>query len=191
MEAIAASSKVVKYVDMPLQHIDEEMLTLMRRETSRKHIEELIYRLRETIPGIYLRTTFIVGFPGETEKHFESLLEFIERTRFERLGIFPYSQEEGSRAGRMGGQVPSLTKNARYRRAMGLQQKIALQVANTMLGAELKVLVEQPLIARGAGDAPEVDTRVFLTRNAPVGEFVKVRIYDTQLYDLRADLCST
>ena len=189
MEAIAASSKVVKYIDMPLQHIDEEMLTLMRRETSRKHIEELIYRLRETIPGIYLRTTFIVGFPGETEKHFESLLEFIERTRFERLGIFPYSQEEGSRAGRMGGQVPSLTKNARYRRAMGLQQKIALQVANAMLGAELKVLVEQPLIARGAGDAPEVDTRVFLTRNAPVGEFVKVRIYDTQLYDLRADLC--
>src|SRR3984885_7084655 len=102
MEAIAASSKVVKYVDMPLQHIDEEMLQLMRRETSRQHIEELILGLRAAIPGIHLRTTFIVGFPGETDKHFESLLEFIERTRFERLGIFTYSQEEGSRAARMG-----------------------------------------------------------------------------------------
>lgn len=190
MEAIASSSKVVKYVDMPLQHIDEEMLRLMRRETSRRHIEELVQGLRATIPGIYLRTTFIVGFPGETEKHFESLLEFIERTRFERLGVFPYSQEEGSRAGKMGDQVPVAIKSARYRRAMRLQQKIAGQLANDMVGSEIKALVEQPLVARGAGDAPEVDTRVLLTSSAPVGEFVKVRITGTQVYDLRGDLCS-
>ena len=118
MEAIAASSKVVKYVDMPLQHIDEEMLKLMRRETSRQHIEDLIQALRATIPGLHLRTTFIVGFPGETEKQFESLLEFIDRTRFERLGIFTYSQEEGSRAAKMSGQLPPAVKSARYRRAM-------------------------------------------------------------------------
>ena len=163
MEAIAASSKVVKYVDMPLQHIDEEMLKLMRRETSRQHIEDLIQALRATIPGLHLRTTFIVGFPGETEKHFESLLEFIARTRFERLGIFTYSQEEGSRAGKMSEQLPPAVKSARYRRAMQLQQSIASQLAAAMVGTEIKALVEQPLVARSAGDAPEVDTRVLLT----------------------------
>jgi len=189
MEAIAASSKVVKYVDMPLQHIHEEMLQLMRRETSRQHIEDLIQALRETIPGIYLRTTFIVGFPGETEKHFESLLEFIERTRFERLGIFTYSQEQGSRAAKMNGQLPAATKNARYRHAMRLQQKIARQLADAMVGTEIKALVEQPLIARSAGDAPEVDTRVLLISSGPVGEFVKVRITGTQVYDLRGEIC--
>jgi ribosomal protein S12 methylthiotransferase len=189
MEAIAASSKVVKYVDMPLQHIDDEMLRLMRRETSRQHIEDLIQALRSKIPGIHLRTTFIVGFPGETEKHFESLLEFIERTRFERLGIFTYSQEEGSRAAKMDGHLPAETKNARYRRAMRLQQKIASQLAASMIGREITALVEQPLVARSAGDAPEVDTRVLLTSSGPVGEFVKVRITGTQVYDLRGEIC--
>jgi ribosomal protein S12 methylthiotransferase len=190
MEAIAASSKVVKYVDMPLQHIDEEMLKLMRRETSRQHIEDLIQTLRATIPGLHLRTTFIVGFPGEKEEHFASLLAFIEQTRFERLGIFTYSQEEGSRAVKMSEQVPVATKNARYRRAMQLQQKIANQLANAMVGKEIKALVEQPLIARSEGDAPEVDTRVLLTTaGAPVGEFVKVRITGTQVYDLRGEIC--
>ena len=189
MEAIAASSKVVKYVDMPLQHIDEEMLLLMRRETSRQHIEDLVQALRATIPGINLRTTFIVGFPGETERHFESLLGFIEQTRFERLGIFTYSQEQGSRAAKMEGQVSAATKNARYRRAMRLQQRIAGQLAEAMVGREIKALVEQPLIARSAGDAPEVDTKVLLTSNGPVGEFVKVRITGTQVYDLRGEIC--
>ena len=190
MEAIAASSKVVKYVDMPLQHIDEEMLKLMRRETSRQHIEDLIQTLRATIPGLHLRTTFIVGFPGEKEEHFASLLAFIEQTRFERLGIFTYSQEEGSRAAKMSEQVPVATKNARYRRAMQLQQKIANQLANAMIGKEIKALVEQPLIARSERDAPEVDTRVLLTTaGAPVGEFVKVRITGTQVYDLRGEIC--
>src|SRR5262252_752395 len=132
MDAIAASSKVVKYVDMPLQHIDDEMLRLMRRETSRKHIEDLIQAIREAIPGITLRTTFIVGFPGETEEQFESLLEFIERVRFERLGIFTYSQEEGSRAAKMSSQLSAATKSARYRRAMQLQREIASELAKSM-----------------------------------------------------------
>jgi ribosomal protein S12 methylthiotransferase len=188
MEAIAASSKVVKYVDMPLQHIDEEMLKLMRRETSRHHIEDLVQALRAMIPGLHLRTTFIVGFPGETEKHFESLLEFIARTRFERLGIFTYSQEEGSRAGRMSEQLPPGIKSSRYRRAMQLQQSIASQLAEAMVGKTIKTLVEQPLVARSAGDAPEVDTRVLLSNSAPVGEFVQVRITGTQVYDLRGEV---
>ena len=188
IDAIAASSKVAKYVDIPLQHIDEEMLRMMRRETSRQHIEDLIHAIREGIPGIALRTTFIVGFPGETEDHFESLLEFIERTRFERLGIFTYSQEEGSRAAKMDGQVPTAVKNARYRRAMALQQKIAAEIAQSMVGREINVLVEEPLIARSESDAPDVDTRVLLSRSAPVGQFAKVRVSGTQMYDLRGDV---
>src|SRR3984893_17363897 len=189
MEAIAASSKVVKYVDMPLQHIDEEMLRLMRRETSREHIEDLIQAIREAIPGITLRTTFIVGFPGETEKQFESLLEFIERIRFERLGIFTYSQDEGSRAAKMSDQLSASIKNARYRRAMQLQQEIASELAVSMIGRQVEALVEQPLVARTERDAPEVDTRVLLKHHAPVGEFVKVRITGTQVYDLRGEVC--
>src|SRR6266446_9230215 len=145
MEAIAGSSKVVKYVDMPLQHIDEEMLRLMRRETSREHIEDLILAIREAIPNITLRTTFIVGFPGETEKQFESLLEFLERIRFERLGIFTYSQEGGSRAAKMSDQLLAAIKNARYRRAMQLQQEIARELAESMIGRQVGALVEQPL----------------------------------------------
>ena len=188
IDAIAASSKVAKYVDMPLQHIDEEMLRMMHRETSRQHIEDLIHAIREGIPGIALRTTFIVGFPGETEDHFESLLEFIERTRFERLGIFTYSQEEGSRAAKMDGQVPPAVKNARYRRAMTLQQKIAAEIAQSMVGREINVLVEEPLIGRSESDAPDVDTRVLLSRTAPVGQFAKVRVSGTQVYDLRGDV---
>ena len=188
IDAIAASSKVAKYVDMPLQHIDEEMLRMMHRETSRQHIEDLIHAIREGIPGIALRTTFIVGFPGETEEHFESLLEFIERTRFERLGIFTYSQEEGSRAAKMDGQVPPAVKNARYRRAMTLQQKIAAEIAQSMVGREINVLVEEPLIGRSESDAPDVDTRVLLSRTAPVGQFAKVRVSGTQVYDLRGDV---
>lgn len=186
--AIAASSKVARYVDMPLQHIDEEMLRLMRRETSRRQIEDLISSIRARIPGITLRTTFIVGFPGETEAHFEALLQFIETIRFERLGIFTYSQEQGSRAAKMPDQIPSPTKLTRYRRAMALQQRIAQEHARSLVGKELTALVDQPLAARGEGDAPDVDTRILLNKPAPVGEFIRVRVTGTQVYDLRADL---
>ncbi|HEY6152615.1 MAG TPA: 30S ribosomal protein S12 methylthiotransferase RimO, partial [Candidatus Udaeobacter sp.] len=112
--AIAECDKVARYIDIPLQHIDESMLGRMRRETSRAHIEDLVQKLRAGIPGVTLRTTFIVGFPGETDAEFETLLDFIRRSRFERLGIFKYSQEEGSRAARMPAQVPVKTKNSRY-----------------------------------------------------------------------------
>ena len=183
---IAECGKVARYIDMPLQHIDEAMLGRMRRETSRAHIENLIVRLRAGIPGLALRTTFIVGFPGETEAEFEALLEFIERVRFERLGIFKYSQEEGSRAAKMPGQISAAQKNARYRRAMTLQQRIAREVAAEKVGYQLKLLVDQPFIARTEADAPEVDTRVLLDEAAPVGQFVTRRIHGTRGYDLVA-----
>ena len=187
ISAIARNPHTARYVDMPLQHIHPEMLTLMRRETSREHIENLIGRIRAGIPGIGLRTTFIVGFPGETEEHFQSLLEFIETVRFERLGVFNYSQEEGSRAAKMENQVPTRTKNRRYREAMKLQQKIAREMAESRTGQTLRVLVEQANIGRTEHDAPDVDCRVILTQPATVGEFVNVKVLGAQTYDLVAE----
>src|SRR6266702_3035258 len=186
IETVAECSKVARYIDVPLQHIHESMLQRMRRETSREHIENLIDRLRAGIPGLALRTTFIVGFPGETDEEFESLLEFIGRVRFERLGIFKYSREDGSRAAKMPGQIPAKIKNARYRAAMSVQQQIAHDLARKKVGSELKLLVDQPHIARSEGDAPDVDARVVLSEAAPVGEFVTRRIAGARGYDLLA-----
>jgi ribosomal protein S12 methylthiotransferase len=186
IETIAECDKVARYIDIPLQHIDDAMLGRMRRETSRAHIENLIHKLRAGIPGVTLRTTFIVGFPGETDAEFASLLDFVRHTRFERLGIFKYSQEEGSRAAKMQGQIPAKIKNARYRAAMSVQQQIAHDVAREKVGRELKLLVDQPHIARSEGDAPDVDARVVLSEAAPVGEFVWRRITGSRGYDLLA-----
>jgi ribosomal protein S12 methylthiotransferase len=186
IETIAQCDKVARYIDIPLQHIDDAMLGRMRRETSRAHIENLIHKLRSGIPGVTLRTTFIVGFPGETDAEFASLLDFIRRTRFERLGIFKYSQEEGSRAGKMPGHIPAKIKNARYRAAMLVQQQIAHEVAREKVGRELKLLVDQPHIARSEGDAPDVDARVVLSEAAPVGEFISRKTTGSRGYDLLA-----
>ena len=183
---IAACRHVARYVDIPLQHIDESMLHRMRRETSRAHIEDLIAKLRAGIPGVALRTTFIVGFPGETESEFETLLGFIERTRFERLGVFKYSREEGSRATKMAGQIPAKIKNERHRRAMTLQQQIAHQIAAAKIGTAQKLLVDQPLVARTEADAPDVDARVLLSEPVPVGEFIMRQIRGSRGYDLLA-----
>ena len=183
---IAECRHVARYVDIPLQHIDESMLLRMRRETTRAHIEDLIAKLRAGIPGVALRTTFIVGFPGETEVEFETLLDFLDRTRFERLGIFKYSREEGSRAAKMPGQIPAKVKNERHRRAMTLQQKIAHEIAAAKVGTELKLLVDQPLVARTEADAPDVDARVLLSEPAPVGEFIMRQIHGSRGYDLLA-----
>ena len=186
IETIAQCDKVARYVDIPLQHIDDLMLERMRRETSRAHIENLVDKLRSGIPGVALRTTFIVGFPGETEKEFETLLNFIRNTRFERLGIFKYSQEEGSRAAKMPNQIHLKVKNARYRMAMSMQQRIAYEIARAKIGSELRLLVDQPHIARSEGDAPDVDARVILSKAAPVGEFVWRRITGSRGYDVLA-----
>jgi ribosomal protein S12 methylthiotransferase len=172
---------------MPLQHIHPRMLELMRRETSSEHIEDLVKRIRRGIPGISLRTTFIVGFPGETEEEHDYLLDFISRSRFERLGIFTYSQEEGSRAAKMPDQLLQKTKQARYRKAMKLQQRIAREISEAQVGRTLRALVDQPLIARSQADAPDVDCRILLSEPAPVGEFIDVRITGTHVYDLQGD----
>ena len=186
IETIAQCDKVARYIDIPLQHIDDSVLRRMRRETSRSHIENLIYKLRAGIPGLMLRTTFIVGFPGETNAEFAELLDFIRCARFERLGIFKYSHEEGSRAAKMPGQIPAKIKSARYRAAMSVQQAIAHEIARQKIGTELKLLVDQPHVARSEGDAPDVDAHVVLSKGAPVGEFIWRRITGTRGYDLLA-----
>ena len=184
IDCIAASRHVARYIDIPLQHIHPRMLEVMKRETSSEHIESLIGRIRDGISGISIRTTFIVGFPGETEEEFEYLLDFIKRTRFERLGVFTYSQEKGSRAAKLEGQLSSKIKEARFKKAMKLQQKIAGEISESQVGKVFRAVVDQPLVARGESDAPDIDGRILLKKPAPVGEFVNVRITGTQVYDL-------
>jgi ribosomal protein S12 methylthiotransferase len=142
IDTIARCPKVARYVDMPLQHIHPNMLERMRRETSRQHIVDLIAKIRAGIPGIALRTTFIVGFPGETEECFQSLLEFIRTAKFERLGVFTYSPQEGTRAGKMEGQIPARVKKQRQKLAMAEQLKVARAIAASCLGREMTVLTE-------------------------------------------------
>lgn len=220
IDTIAACPKVARYVDIPLQHIHQNMLERMRRETSRQYIVELIHRIRAGIPGIALRTTFIVGFPGETEASFQDLLGFIREARFERLGVFAYSQEEGTRAGKMTGQLPNKVKQTRRNLAMAAQHEVAVQVAESYVGRTLKVLVEQAaspgelrrarvsswehglirgrdqhtaalqgrfLVARGEADAPDIDGRVYVRGELPVGEFARVQVIGHTDYDLIAE----
>jgi ribosomal protein S12 methylthiotransferase len=220
IHTIANCRKVARYVDIPLQHIHQNMLERMRRETSSQYILELIRRIRAGIPGIALRTTFIVGFPGETEAHFAALLGFIREARFERLGVFIYSQEEDTRAGKMAGQTTDAVKQKRRDLAMAAQHEVAVQVAGSFVGRRIKVLVEQPaspaelkrarvsswehglirgqdqhaaalkgrfLVARGEADAPDIDGRVYVRGQLPLGEFAQVKVIGHTDYDLIAE----
>jgi ribosomal protein S12 methylthiotransferase len=187
IRTIAECPKVARYVDMPLQHISDPMLEAMRRETSSQHIRDLIKRIRAGVPGIALRTTFIAGFPGETAEDFETLLRFIEETRFERLGVFKYSREEGTRAAKREGHLTSRTKESRWKKAMALQRRIALEQTTAAVGKKLRVVVEAPGVARSEADAPEVDARVFVPKRLPVGEFAEVTVVAANEYDLVAE----
>jgi ribosomal protein S12 methylthiotransferase len=171
---------------MPLQHISDRMLAAMQRETGGAYIRDLLRRIRAGIPGIALRTTFIVGFPGETEADFDELCEFVRGSRFERLGVFRYSQEEGTRAGRMQGQVAAKEKERRWHRLMALQREIAASVSATNVGKTVRVLVDETGIARGEADAPDIDGRVYVPRELSVGSFARVTINGHHDYDLLA-----
>ena len=186
IRTIAECPKVARYVDMPLQHISDRMLDRMQRETNAAFIRDLIGRIRAGIPGIALRTTFIVGFPGETESDVDALCEFIRATRFERLGVFRYSREEGTRAAKLPGQVPAKEKERRWRRVMALQKDIAAGISRRQVGRTLRVLVEEPGVARSEADAPDIDGRVYVSRLLPVGEFADVAIKGHHEYDLLA-----
>lgn len=186
IKTIAECPKVARYIDIPLQHISDHMLGKMQRETSGDYIRDLIKRIRAGIPGIAVRTTFIVGFPGETDADIAELCQFIEETKFERLGVFRYSQEEGTRGAKMPDQIPAKVKEARWHKLMALQKHIAGEVSKSYVGRTLKVLVEEPGVARGEADAPDIDGRVYVPRDLPVGEFVEVKINGYHDYDLLA-----
>ena len=186
IQTIAECPKVARYIDIPLQHISEPMLERMHRETSGAYIRDLIRRIRGGIPGIAIRTTFIVGFPGETDTDVDVLCDFIRETRFERLGVFRYSQEEGTRAAKMEQQIPAKTKESRWHRTMALQKEIAASVSASFVGRRLRVLVEEPGVARGEADAPDIDGRVYVPRTLPVGQFAEVEITGYRDYDLLA-----
>ncbi|MGI6491667.1 MAG: 30S ribosomal protein S12 methylthiotransferase RimO [Pelotomaculum sp.] len=191
IQLIAKEEKICKYLDLPLQHASDRILQQMKRQGNRAEIEQLIEELRRQIPGIALRSSFIVGFPGETEDDFEQLLDFIARMRFDRVGVFTYSQEEGTPAAAFPNQVPEEIKLARRDRAMALQQKISLENNKKKVGSQLYVLVENDnsggsYTGRGEGDAPDIDGKVYFTSEQALqaGDFVKVLITGAKKYDL-------
>jgi ribosomal protein S12 methylthiotransferase len=186
IQTIAECDKVAKYVDIPLQHISDNMLSAMKRVTSGDYIRDLLRRMRAGIPNLGIRTTFIVGFPGETDEDFEELLEFIREFRFERAGVFQYSKEEGTRAEKMDGHLHHMTRKSRWSRAMAELQKVASEVNQAQVGKTVRVLVEEPGIARTEWDAPEIDGTVHVDESIPVGEFATVTIKDWRGYDLVA-----
>lgn len=186
IQTIAECEKVARYIDIPLQHISDNMLTLMKRETSSAYIRDLLQRIRRGIPNIAIRTTFIVGFPGETEEDHQELLQFLEEARFERAGVFEYSREEGTRAAKMDGHVHHMTRRRRWNETMQKLQQLAGEINQAQIGKTMRVLVEEPGVARTEWDAPEIDGTVFVDKSLPVGEFAHVTIQDWRGYDLVA-----
>ena len=198
IEEIRDNPKVCHYLDLPIQHSSDRILKAMNRKTRRAELKEKIALLRREIPDICLRTTLITGFPGETEEDLEDVLSFIREERFDRLGVFPYSQEEGTYAATMDNQVPESVKNKRLSRIMELQQEIAFQKAEEQKGRVLKALVvgfddeESRLVLRSYIDNPDIDSFIYLKgEERAVGDFVCVRIIDTEGYDLIGEYCES
>ncbi|MBI3615849.1 MAG: 30S ribosomal protein S12 methylthiotransferase RimO [Candidatus Omnitrophica bacterium] len=195
IRAIRDFPPIVKYIDIPLQHINDSLLVAMRRETDGVFIRRLIERFRREIPGVALRTTFIVGFPGETEEQVDELADFVREARFERVGIFPYSPEPKTPSERMPNQIPEEVKQERLNRLMQLQQGIAEGINQTWLGREMEILIDEPdqdpniFLGRTYADAPEVDGQVFVKSARPLkpGQFVRAKVTDTYEYDLVAE----
>lgn len=190
LNLIKYEPKLCKYIDLPVQHINSRILKAMNRRVTPKEVRGTIEKIRKTIPQVALRTSIIVGFPGETEKEFEELLDFIKETKFERLGAFSYSREEGTAAYHFKDQVPQAIKRERLNRVMSVQQEISREVNAAFLGRTLEVLVDEEedgnYIGRTQYDAPEVDGSVYIRSKKKLapGDFVKVRISDTMEYDL-------
>jgi ribosomal protein S12 methylthiotransferase len=194
---IAECGRVVKYIDMPLQHINDEVLTRMRRRVTRKQIETLLEKLRKWVPGIAIRTTFIAGSPGETEGQHEELVGFVRDFGFDMMGVFPFSAEPGTPMGRMDGQVPNDIVQARVEELMLTQQQVAFARAKRMVGKTVEVLIDRPagrdkedgFVARSASQAPDIDSVTFVHGSGlHLGQMVDVKVTDFQAYDLVAQV---
>ncbi len=194
LDVIADSDKILPYIDMPLQHADDTMLKRMSRRVGRPETEALLERMRERIPGLALRTTFITGFPGETDEQFDVLADFVRKYRFERMGVFTYSFEPDTPAARLPNQVDESTKRSRRDRLMQIQQEIAFEFNESLFGKQLDVIIDRPVdeqpgawIGRSIFDAPDVDSVVFVTageHELEVGQIVSTEMVGRQGYDL-------
>ncbi|MBI4690742.1 MAG: radical SAM protein, partial [Nitrospirae bacterium] len=211
LNVIAGEDKMCKYLDIPLQHSEDRVLRLMRRKGSRKEYLDIIKNIRHFIPDIVLRTTFITGFPSETEEEFESLINFIDEVRFDRLGVFKYSKEDGTQASKLKGQIPEAVKDMRFDKIMSRQSRISLEKNKRLIGKRFKAMIDEigngTAIGRLYSHAPEIDGVVIITmhdtgytihdkkhescimhRASPsvrVGDFVNVEITDAFDYDLK------
>lgn len=200
IETVRNNKKIAKYFDIPIQHISNSILKKMNRKTSKENIIGIIEKIREKIPNVTLRTSLIVGFPGETEENFKELLDFIKTTKFDKLGTFMYSKEEGTPAARLPGQIHGNTKKARYNKVMKVQQNISNQVLENKIGKTYSVLVEEIsfdgkyFVGRTMQDVPEIDGLVYMKNDGDLkvkdvlNNFVECRIEEISDYDLVGDI---
>lgn len=190
IDLMASTPNICRYLDIPIQHINDRILRSMNRGHDRKKLEKLLYALRERVPGVAIRTTLLVGYPGETEEEFMELYDFVRAFRFERLGVFPYSHEEDTPAAGLLDDVPAKVKQERASRIMTLQQEISLEINTAKIGQTYMVLVdaeeEEYYIGRTEFDSPEVDNEVLVSKRVPLnpGAFVNVKITGAGEFDL-------
>lgn len=192
IEVVKNEDKICKYFDIPIQHISNSVLKRMNRKSNGETIRSLIKRLRKEIPGVVIRTTVMVGFPGETKEDFEELYDFVKEARFERLGAFSFSKEEGTPAEKLKDQIHPMTKKSRYNKIMSLQQKIASETQQEMVGKELEVLIETKTfdgkyyVGRSYREVPDIDGLIYIemVEKALEGKFVKCKITKASGYDL-------
>ena len=204
IEEVKNNPKICKYFDIPIQHISKNMLKAMSRKTSKQNIENLISKIRKQIPDVTLRTSLIVGFPGETKQDFSELYEFVQKAKFDKMGAFMYSKEDGTPAARMKNQIHGNTKKSRYNKIMSIQQEISHNNLSQKIGQEFEVIVEnisfdkKYLIGRTSKDVPDIDGIVYIKfenskeNNKDITEyknkFVKCKIIDIKDYDLIAEI---
>jgi len=191
LEVIRDEDKICNYIDIPLQHIADPVLKSMRRGTTKERTDKLLHLMREAVPGISIRTTIIVGYPGETQEDFDVLKEWVKEMRFERLGVFTYSHEENTHAFKLEDDVPAEVKQERANELMALQQQISTELNEAHLGKKMRVLIDRIegdfFVGRTEYDSPDVDNEVLISADyLPVGEFIEVLITDTSDYDLFA-----
>jgi len=197
IDLMASEEKICNYLDIPLQHIDDTILRKMNRRVDQQTIRALLARVRQRIPDVTLRTSFIVGFPGETEEQFAALLAFVNEGHFERVGVFRYSREEGTAAAALEEQIPERVKKSRYQKLMKAQSRVSFRKNRTLVGRIEPVLVEgvseeTDLLLRGRSirQAPDVDGQVYITAGqAEIGAIVPLRITDSSEYDLIGEIC--
>lgn len=194
LDVIRERSNICTYLDMPLQHASTEVLKSMRRGITRRTTEDVLRRIRDAVPEITLRTTFIVGYPNETQEYFEELLRFVEDQRFDRLGVFTYSQEDDTYADILGDPIPAEIKESRKIQVMDIQREISAQKNAARIGSRIRVLVEEEINGeyrcRSEADAPEVDNEVYVRSSTPLvsGTFIDVTVEDAAEYDLFASV---